>query len=54
MNAMHLLEAMTNIDSTIIENAQTKKKQGARTVTRILLVAALIAAGMGVYPVPIS
>ena len=44
MNAMHLLEAMTNIDSTIIDNAQPKKKQGARTVTRILLVAALIAA----------
>lgn len=44
MNAMDLLEAMTNIDSTIIENAQPKKHRGGRTVTRILLLAALIAA----------
>lgn len=44
MKPIDLLEAMTNIDSTIIENAQPKKQQGGRTVTRILLVAALIAA----------
>lgn len=44
MNAMHLLEAMTNIDSAIIEKAAVQKKRSGRTVTRILLLAALIAA----------
>ena len=36
MNAMHLLEAMTNIDSAIIEKAAVQKKRSGRTVTRIL------------------
>ena len=44
MNSMHLLEAMTNIDPQLIENAQPQPKRGSRTVTRILLLAALIAA----------
>lgn len=44
MNAMHLLEAMTNIDSDIIENAQPQQKPKGKTVTRLLLLAALIAA----------
>ena len=44
MNAMHLLEAMTNIDACLIEKAAVQKKRGGRTVTRILLLAALIAA----------
>jgi len=43
MNTMRLLEAMTNIDSTIIEKAQIQPKRSSRSVGRILLVAALIA-----------
>lgn len=44
MNSMHLLEAMTNIDSAIIENAQPQQKPKGKVVTRLLLLAALIAA----------
>lgn len=44
MNTMEILEAMTNIDSAIIENACVQKKRSGRPVTRILLLAALIAA----------
>ena len=44
MNAMNLLEAMTNIDGSFIENAKPKTKQSSRSITRILLLAALIAA----------
>ena len=44
MNTMDILEAMTNIDSAIIENACVQKKRSGRPVTRILLLAALIAA----------
>ena len=44
MNAMNLLEAMTGIDGGMIEKAVPQKKTGGKTVTRILLLAALIAA----------
>ena len=44
MNAMYLLEAMTDIDPQLIENAQSQPKRSGRPVTRILLLAALIAA----------
>ena len=44
MNAMHLLEAMTNIDPSLIENGGVQKKRSTRTVTRLILLAALIAA----------
>jgi hypothetical protein len=44
MNTMHLLEAMTSIDGTLIENAMPKPKKSGRTLTRIILVAALITA----------
>ena len=44
MNAMHLLEAMTNIDGILIENAQPKRKKANKSITRLILLAALIAA----------
>ena len=44
MNALNLLEAMTNIDGALIENACPKQRKGTGTLTRILLLAALIAA----------
>ena len=44
MTEMLLLEAMTNIDGVLIENAIPQKKQKGRPVVRILLLAALIAA----------
>ena len=44
MNTMHLLEAMTNIDGNLIEKAYQKPRKSGRTLTRILLLAALIAA----------
>lgn len=44
MNAMQLLDAMTNIDGTLIENAQPKVSKSNKTFARILLLAALIAA----------
>lgn len=43
MNTMDILEAMTNIDSAIIENAMPKPKRSGKTLTRIILLAALIA-----------
>ena len=44
MNAMQLLEAMTGIDAELIENARPEPKRSGKTVTRIILLAALIAA----------
>ena len=44
MNTMLLLEAMTNIDGALIENAQPKRKKANKSITRIILLAALIAA----------
>lgn len=44
MNAMHLLEAMTNIDGSLIENAQPKHKKTNKSITKLILLAALIAA----------
>lgn len=43
MNAMQLLEAMTNIDADLIENAQLESKKSGKVITRIILLAALIA-----------
>ena len=43
MNAMQLLEAMTGIDADLIENARPEPKRSGKTVTRIILLAALIA-----------
>ena len=44
MNTMCILEAMTGIDGSLIEKAMPKAKHSGRTVTRIILLAALIAA----------
>lgn len=44
MKAMYLLEAMTNIDGALIENAQPKSRKNNRNITRVMLLAALIAA----------
>ena len=44
MNTMQLLEAMTNIDGSLIENAQPKPKGARKSITRLILLAALIAA----------
>ena len=44
MNAMYLLEAMTNIDGTLIENARPVPRRSGKSVARILLLAALLAA----------
>lgn len=44
MTAMHLLEAMTNIDGNLIENVQPTQKKSHKTLTRLILLAALIAA----------
>ena len=44
MNAIQLLEAMTNIDGALIENAQPKPRKSDPSITRIILLAALIAA----------
>lgn len=44
MSTMYLLEAMTNIDADLIENAKPKEKRSGKTVARVLLLAALIAA----------
>lgn len=44
MNAMQLMEAMTNIDGSLIENVQPKSKRSGKTVARIMLLAAVIAA----------
>lgn len=44
MNAVLLLEAMTNIDGDLIENAIPLRKSKGKPVVRILLLAALIAA----------
>lgn len=44
MNTMQLLEAMTNIDGALIENAQPKPKGARKSITRLILLAALIAA----------
>ena len=43
MTNMELLEAMTNIDGKLIENAKPQPKRSGKTLTRILLLAALIA-----------
>lgn len=42
MNAMQLLEAMTNIDAILIENARPEPKRSGKSITRIILLAALI------------
>lgn len=42
MNAMQLLEAMTNIDAVLIENARPEPKRSGKSITRIILLAALI------------
>ena len=44
MKTMDIMEAMTNIDGMLIENAIPKQKHSGKTLTRILLLAALIAA----------
>ena len=44
MKTMDIMEAMTNIDGMLIENALPKQKHSSKTLTRILLLAALIAA----------
>lgn len=44
MNTMNLLEAMTNIDGSLIEQAIPKPKHSHRTIAKILLLAAVIAA----------
>ena len=44
MNAMQLLEAMTNIDGNLIEKAQSKPKRVNKRITRIILLAALLTA----------
>ena len=43
MNSMELLEAMTGIDGSLIEKAMPRPKRSYRTLTRIILLAALIA-----------
>lgn len=43
MNAMQLLEGMTNIDADLIENARLESKKSGKVITRIILLAALIA-----------
>lgn len=42
MNAMHLMEAMTNIDGQLIENAKPRPKKNKGNMTRFILIAALI------------
>ena len=42
MNAMQLLEAMTNINADLIENARLEPKKSGKVITRIVLLAALI------------
>ena len=44
MNALQLLEAMTNIDGTLIDGAKPIPKKSKKTLTRLLVLAALIAA----------
>jgi len=44
MKAMYILEAMTSIDSDLIANAKPELKHSSKTLTRIILLAALIAA----------
>ena len=44
MTNLELLEAMTNIDGVLIENARPRPKRSGITVTRLILIAALIAA----------
>lgn len=44
MNTMLLLEAMTGIDGTLVENAQPTPQKTNKTLTRLILIAALIAA----------
>lgn len=43
MNAMHLMEAMTNIDGQLIENAKPRPKKNKGNMARFILIAALIA-----------
>ena len=43
MNAMQLLEAMTNIDADLIENARPEPMRSGKIITKIILLAALIA-----------
>ena len=43
MNAMQLLEAMTNIDADLIENARPEPMRYGKIITKIILLAALIA-----------
>ena len=42
MNAMYLMEAMTNIDAQLIENAKPRPKKSKGNMTRFILIAALI------------
>ena len=44
MNTMQLLEAMTYIDGCLIEKAQPKPKGARKSITRLILLAALVAA----------
>ena len=43
MNAMHLMEAMTNIDGQLIENAKPRPNKNKGNMARFVLIAALIA-----------
>ena len=43
MNAMQLLEAMTNINADLIENARPEPMRSGKKITKIILLAALIA-----------
>lgn len=44
MNAMQFLEAMTGIEGSLIENAQPKPKKNNKTLTRLILLAAVLTA----------
>ena len=44
MKAMILLEAMTDIDASLIANAPAERKAKGKSFTRLLILAALIAA----------
>ena len=44
MNAMYLMESMTDIDAELIENATTQQKTKGRSFGKVLLIAAVIAA----------
>ena len=44
MKSISMLEAMTNIDGDLIENARPEGRRSGRTITRIVLLAALITA----------